>query len=155
MTRIRLFNSYTDWPYMYDSTRAIACADTCGVTACDESDGRLYGMVVFDQMTANSAQCHIAITHPIRAKRLIKSASTYIFDVLGKEIIYGLVPSDNEKAIHFDKHIGFKEIMRLNDLYAKGVDYVLLKMCRADCRWLEQRVPYQLDLFEENEVCHG
>ena len=144
-TRIRSFNAHTDWPYVQEHVHAIACADTCGVTACDSVDGRIYGVVIFDSMTPNSAQCHVCVTNPTKALRkgLIRAACHYVYTELGKNIVYGLVPSDNKKALRFDKHLGFDEVTRLTNAFAKGIDYVILEMRKENCIWLTKREPEQ------------
>lgn len=140
LIKLRHFNAYTDWDYVHTLTSAIACSDTCGVTACDGFDGRIFGVALFDQLTPNSAQCHIAITHPMKALRagLLNAAGEYIFNDRGRNIVYGLVPASNDKALKFNENIGFKQIMRLPDGFDIGVDYVLMEMTRAACRWLKK-----------------
>ena len=140
MIKLRHFSAYTDWDYVHAMTSAIACSDTCGVTACDSFDGRIVGVAVFDQLAPNSAQCHIAITNPIKALRagLLRAAGEYIFKDRGRNIVYGLVPANNERALKFNENIGFKQIMRLPEGFDVGIDYVVLEMKRAACRWIDK-----------------
>ena len=147
MIKLRRFNAYTDWDYVHKLTSAIACSDTCGVTACDAFDGRIFGIALFDQVTPNSAQCHLALTHPIKALRagLLRAAGEYIFNERHRNIVYGLVPANNTKALAFNEYIGFQEVMRLPDGFDRGVDYVLFEMKRDACRWIEH----------DEEVSHG
>lgn len=137
MTHIRPFYFDRDWQYIHNLTSAIATADTCGVVAEDEV-GDPIGMVVFDSLTPNSAQAHIAMTNSFKAIRagLLNAAFEFVFRVLDKGVLFGLVPECNAVALRFDKHMGFKEVQRLNDAYDVGIDYVVLEMRREACRWL-------------------
>ena len=42
----------------------------------------------------------------------------------------------NQKALEFNKKIGFTEDYRIKDGYGKGVDMIILTMRKSDCRWL-------------------
>lgn len=52
--------------------------------------------------------------------------------------MFGLVPSDNSKALAVDKKIGFREVTRLKDAFKLGVDYVLLEMRKEDCNYYSE-----------------
>ena len=150
MTMIRDFVP-EDWPYIYARTRAVICYDTCGLVAFDEETGKLYGAVIFDQMSPNAAQCHLVITNPIRAirARLMQAAADYIFNQLKKSVIYGFIPASNDRSLNIARQSGFKQVVNLRDAFERGVDVVVCEMRREDCRWLTlTNRPVQLDLFK-------
>jgi RimJ/RimL family protein N-acetyltransferase len=60
---------------------------------------------------------------------LLKASLSYAFESVGVKAIYGLTPKDFDRAIKFNKRVGFKQI-------GETVDCVLLEMRREDCRYL-------------------
>lgn len=101
-----------------------------------DDEGNIRGMVGFDGWTQNAAQMHVAIESPGALRALLKPSFSYLFGEAGRSIALGLVPSHNETALRFDKHIGFRETYRVKDGWAPGDDMVLLEMRRDECRWL-------------------
>jgi RimJ/RimL family protein N-acetyltransferase len=65
------------------------------------------------------------------SKQFLRAVMSYPFDTVGVRAIYGLTPRDLDRAIRFNKKIGFKEI-------AETVDCVLLELRREDCRFLKE-----------------
>jgi hypothetical protein len=72
-------------------------------------------------------------------KELLKAAFDYPFNQCGIEKTFGLVNSNNEKAMEYDQKLGFKEIMRFDKLHDDGGDIVVFEMNKADCRWIKER----------------
>lgn len=108
-----------------------------GIEAID-SEGRIHGAVGFDGWMGNAAQMHVAIEHPMAVRALLKPSFHYLFNQVGKDVALGLLPAHNERALRFDKHLGFRETYRLKDGAAPGDDMVLLEMRRDECRWLKE-----------------
>lgn len=102
--------------------------------------GQIVGMVGYDGWTPNSCSMHVAIEKPIAIRRLLRPAFGLVFDPrprgLGLGLVKGHVLSTNEKALKLDLGLGFREVGRLKDGWAVGVDEILLVMRRDDCRWL-------------------
>lgn len=139
MTTFKLLSTSEEWDWVFERARPIMCADTCGVIAYG-TDGSIQGAVIADSFTVDGCNVHVAIDR-IGALRggLLRAASDYLFNYRGRQRLFGLVPADNEKALKFDKHIGFTEVNRIEDGYATGIDYVLLRMTRDECRWLQEQ----------------
>lgn len=137
---IEPLDRYRDWGYVKKYASAIACEDTCGIVAIDLDTGKQLAAAVFDMFTPNSAQTHIVMTNPIVLRhKFLESAAEFVFIHAKRNVIYGLVPADNVKAVKFDKHIGFVEQIRLKDGFKKGVDYIIFEMRKENCRWLTQQ----------------
>lgn len=62
----------------------------------------------------------------------------YPFNQLGCRRVTGIVPASNERAMKFDKHLGFELEATLKDAAPDG-DVHLLCMRRDQCRWLSLR----------------
>ncbi len=112
--------------------------DTRAVVALNGEE--VIGAVVCDSWTVTSCQCHIIIKHRAALRAgIVQEVADYVFNVAGKIKIYGTVPADNEAALKLDKHIGFKEICRLEEAYDWGIDYVLMELKREDCPYWTPR----------------
>ena len=111
------------------------CSDSRGILA--ERDGKIVGVVMFDNWTHSAVQVHIRIDDPLVFKHgMHREVCKYVFLQSGREQMIGLVPASNKKALKLDKHFGFEEIFRLEDGYKIGEDMVLLRMKKADCQYL-------------------
>jgi RimJ/RimL family protein N-acetyltransferase len=116
-------------------TRAKVCEDTEGLVAYD--DKKIVACAVFDSFTVDACNVHWCIANPFVLRHgFITAICDYAFHERGRERIFGLVPSDNPKALKLDTHIGMHEVARIPDAYAKGIDYIILRMDKSECRWL-------------------
>jgi len=126
----------SEWDWMESRAKPIRCEDSQGVVAYDGDE--IQAAVVADSFTVDACSVHIAIDNPLVIKHgFLREVFRHLFLTCARERLFGLVPESNEKAIKFDTHIGFKEVNRIKDGYNKGTDYLLLRMDKSDCRWLE------------------
>jgi hypothetical protein len=72
-------------------------------------------------------------------KKLLFSAFDYSFNFRGLEKVFGLVDSNNIKAMQYDQKLGFKEAIRFPEMHDSGGDLVVFEMNKADCRWIKER----------------
>ena len=72
-------------------------------------------------------------------KELLRAAFDYPFNQGGIEKTFGIVNSNNTKAMEYDQKLGFKEIMRFAGMHDDGGDIVVFEMNKADCRWIKER----------------
>ena len=108
--------------------------DTRGVVCVDDDTGEVYGGVVCEDWTSTVCCVHIVITHRRALREGIHSAAaSYVFTQAGRLKMLGYVPADNEKALKLNKHLGFTELVRIEDGYKLGVDYVLMELKRENC----------------------
>lgn len=153
--RIRFMIPEKDWPSIKQHISVIPCYDTCGLVCEDSATHELLGAVLFDQLCATSAQCHICLPSPIRALRacLLEAAAVYVFRALKKEVVVGLTPSGNRKAVAFNHHFGFREIARIHKGFDQTNDTIVYEMRKEHCRWLPP-LPAVVDDVELSEVRH-
>ena len=119
----------------------IKLPDAKGITAISDT-GKVLAVCMMDSWTEGSVQLHIAIDNPIALKNytFISEVFNYIFNTGDRLTALGFVSSENEKALKFDKRLGFKEIARIRDGNKKGIDTVILELRREDCRWINRKV---------------
>lgn len=116
----------------------VYCEDTKGIVA--EKDGEPIGAAILDSWTYNSVQIHVGVVNPICMRRLPYEVANYVFNTAGRKMIIGLTPSDKTKAMRLNEHLGFKEVMRIPDAYADGIDYVVYHMKKEDCKYLPKEL---------------
>jgi len=123
------------WRWLAARARPVRCEDTEGFIAL--RGNTIVGAVAMDSWTTNSCLGHIAIEDPFVLRHgFLELAFNFAFHYAGRGIMYGMTPANNEKALRFNKKIGFKELYRLCDGYRVGIDYVLQEMRRETCRWI-------------------
>ena len=137
MIRFKPMTEQAEWLWFKERTHVIWCEDTQGIVAFDERG--IQAMGVFDTWTVDSCCVHLCVDNPIAIRRgLLHEIGHYAYNVCGRTHLFGLVPSNNEKALKLDRHIGFTEVTRVPDGVRKGVDVVIMRLDKEDCRWIEQ-----------------
>lgn len=101
----------------------------------------LIGVVGYNGFCGKICAMHIAGEGNWISREFIKAAFDYPFNQLGMKAIIAPVAADNAKALRLDQHFGFKEIHRVPDAWADGVDLVFLQLNREDCRYLQAGFP--------------
>ena len=125
-----------DIAYMPENARPIIMSDTKGITAWG-SDGIPQAICVLDSWSFNSCQIHIWIENAFVLKHgFAEAVFKYVFDTCNRNLIIGVTPADNPKALRFIKHIGFEELFRIKDGQAVGVDYVVTEIRKENCRYI-------------------
>jgi hypothetical protein len=119
-------------------TSRVPCALTeraTGIKAVDDA-GEIHGVVIYDNWTKNSCEAHMAVDSPIVWRSLLGPAFQYPFEQIGIGLILGIIPARNVKSLKHSLHMGFEELTRIHDGWAKGEDLVLIEMRKEKCRWL-------------------
>ena len=98
-------------------------------------DGTVAGMVGFDGWTPESVHMHIALEAPAAGRCLLRPAFAEAFAGARTRAI-GVIRGGNTRSLRVAQHLGFREVYRMVDGWAKGEDVVLFEMRREECRWL-------------------
>ena len=141
MIVFKALTEQNEWAWMDARAFPYRVEDSQGIVAYEESTSVIAGMVIMDNWTASSCSCHIAIDNPmcIRAG-LIREASIHVHLVCNKRYMFGQIPASNPKALKFDLKLGFKEVARIPDAYAEGIDNIVVRMDRDENRWLPELI---------------
>ena len=128
-----------EWEWIHERAHPIACSDTQGIVAY--SDRGILAVAVFDSFTVDACNVHFAIGSPFVIRHgFLAEIARHLFVTCGRDRIFGLVPANNQKALKLDKHIGMKQVAVIPDALAKGVDYIVMRMDKSDCRWLPEEI---------------
>lgn len=108
-------------------------------------DGEIHAMAGYDYWTHNAVQMHIWIKHPeaYLSKEFIQEAFGYPFSS-GRNLVIGVTPGDNTRALSFNRKIGFVEKYRIKDGWSLGTDMVIQELRREDCRWFSRSTRHEL-----------
>jgi RimJ/RimL family protein N-acetyltransferase len=124
------------WDWIDQRCYPIRDQYTTGIVAYDNT-GKIAAMFVCDSFSRDSCGVHLAIDNPAVIRRgFLNECLNYIFNTRGRSRVFGAVPADNTKALKFNTHIGFREVARIPDGYATGVDTVIMRMDADDNRWV-------------------
>jgi len=105
------------------------------------NDHSIAAVAVFDSFSPDGCNVHWAIANPMVLRHnFLETIAHYLFVTRERKRIYGLVPSNNARALKFDKHIGMREIARIPHAMGEGVDYIVMTMLREDCPWLAKEL---------------
>ena len=125
-----------EWNWIAARAHPLRCADSQGLVAYDDN-GIIQAVCVMDSWTPDTCQVHFAIDNKFVIRGgFLNEIARHCFVTCGRKRIFGLVPSNNDRAIRLDRHIGFTEVARVPHGYSEGVDYIVFGMDKADCRWL-------------------
>jgi hypothetical protein len=124
-----------EWSWIRKKTNIHVMEDSQGIVAYQ--DGKIKACCVFDSIGQDSCNVHFAIDNPmvIRAG-FFREIAEHVYITMGLKRMFGMVPSNNVKAYKLDKKIGFTEVALVPDGHSDGVDYHIMRMDKADCRWL-------------------
>ena len=139
MIQFKPMTTQYEWDFFKEKTHVIRCEDTQGIVAYN-ADG-IQAMAVFDTWTTDSCCVHLCIVNPLVLRRgFFTEVANHLFNTCGRARIFGLVPSNNKKAIKLNTHIGWEEVARIPDGVCTGVDTIIVRMEREDCRWLSKEI---------------
>jgi hypothetical protein len=94
--------------------------------------------IAYNSFVGNTCAMHVVIQQPqYLTRRIIRDAFDYAFNRAGLKAILGIVDASNARALRFDRWLGFKNFAVIPEGGVDG-DLVVLKMTRADCKWLDK-----------------
>ncbi len=127
------FEQHARW--VKEHVQCVFCEDTRGIIAI--RDDAIVGAMIADSWSVNSAQAHYAVLDPLCFKHgMHVKFLDYVFNTAGRSQLIGLTPSNNEKAIKINRHFGFTQIARLPDAFSDGVDYLVMRLLKSECKYL-------------------
>jgi hypothetical protein len=125
-----------EFKWVQEAAECAWCDDMNGIVCY--RDGNLVAGILLESWSHNSVTIHIRVDDPLVFKnRFAEECFNYIFCTAGKGVLIGVTPANNIKALRFNRHIGLREIYRISDGYAVGVDYVVQELRKENCRYIE------------------
>ena len=108
-----------------------------GVIRCigNVDDGRIKGVVGFDNWNGASMNIHVAGEGNWVTRDFLRAVFHYVFDECKAKVLIGLVDSGNLPLIKFNKHLGFVEEYVIADAHPSGA-LMVFTMRPWECRYL-------------------
>ena len=135
--------------YLYEHAGVQPCADFQALFWVDENN-QIEWVIGYTAFIGKTCQMHMVnLKGGYTPKGLLFGAFDYPFNFLGLEKTFGIVNSQNTKAMEYDKKLGFKEAIRFPGMHCDGGDLVVFEMNKADCRWIRERVKHETELVSQ------
>ena len=100
-----------------------------------ELNGELVSGVVYNNVGASNATCHIAVSKPTKTlSQLLDHAFVYAFEQLGLKRLTVFVESTNHKSLRIVNHIGFVQEGVMHQAGDDGQDVVILVLWPGNYR---------------------
>lgn len=96
------------------------------------------GVIGYNNYNRASVQMHVAGEPGWVSRSVLYAAFHYPFVALKCNVVLGLVPSGNEDALRFNRHLGFVTLNILPNAHPDGA-LVIMAMYKEQCRWLNMR----------------
>lgn len=95
-------------------------------------------VIGYDHWTPAAVQMHIwcGDMRAFKDKTLLRAAFEYPFEQAKKVVALAVTPADNVASLKFSDWMGFKEIGRVKDGWAVGVDMIVKEIRKDACPWL-------------------
>lgn len=103
----------------------------------DPDENKVKWIAGYDSFVGKMCQMH-AVNLGLQGtpRNLLWAAFDYPFNRLGLKTVTVVIDSDNKRSLRYVKKLGFKEVCRFEGCHDDGGDVVILKMDKAECRWI-------------------
>jgi hypothetical protein len=115
------------------------CGDLQALFWVDD-ENKIEWVIGYTAFIGKTCQMHMVnLKGGYTPKGLLFGAFDFAFNHCGLEKVFGIVNSNNVKAMEYDQKLGFKEAVRFDGVHDDGGDLVVFQMDKADCRWIKER----------------
>lgn len=105
-----------------------------------DMDGKIVACSGYDYYNVTSIQQHICITPGVNVPRVFWwFIAYYPFEQLGVDMLIGVTPSTNKRALNLARRYGYVEQHRIVG-GVQGGDLVIQTLMKKNCKWLNVRV---------------
>lgn len=126
----------SDWIWFKEKLPVFVVEDSAGIVV--KNGEERVAAWVFDNYTGASVQCHLVVEKPMSLRHgIIETIAGLAFDTLDCNAIFALVPSNKEKALKLNEHIGFTELCVMKNAFATGVHSHLLELLPENCNYYQ------------------
>ena len=118
-----------EYGWIIERTGLLPTSNTGVLCAVDDS-GRIVGQFAGQGWTPNSVIVAIAVDEPIALRPLLSEAFRWVFVQAKRGVAFATILATNERSIRLCKRLGFREVCRVENGHAVGVDMVLMQLRR-------------------------
>ena len=114
-------------------------SDLQAIFWCNPETNVIEWCVGFDSFLGKTCQIHVVnFNKKYTPRKLLSAVFEYAFKTAGVETLIGIVNSNNEQAMKYDQHLGFKEAYRFEGMHEDGGDLVVFEMKKDECRFIKE-----------------
>lgn len=114
-------------------------SDLQAIFWCNPETNVIEWCVGFDSFLGKTCQIHVVnFNKKYTPRKLLSAVFEYAFKTAGVETLIGIVNSNNEQAMKYDQHLGFKEAYRFEGMHDDGGDIVVFRMNKDECRFIKE-----------------
>ena len=124
--------------FLRDRAHVAASADMQMCAWVDQKNMALKMVVALNGFMGRVCQIHVAMEEDFHftPKEMLAQVFNHAFNTCGRDMLLGIVNSNNLAAMKYDLNLGFEEAYRLKGMHDDGGDIVILQMTRENCRYL-------------------
>jgi RimJ/RimL family protein N-acetyltransferase len=122
----------SDFAWLYVKTGHLLSGTARAIEAIDDN-GRILGMVGYDDWTPSTVRMHVALESSMAARVLLEPAFFYPFVEVGVSIVLAVIVSTNRRCLRLAKRVGFREMHRIVGGWDEGADLVFMRLDKSAC----------------------
>ena len=123
-----------EWDWFTKINPIFRVEDAVGIVA--RWGGRIVAMAVFDNWLPNSVQSHLVIRDRVAVDMGFGEAAYALAFGADRGMVLGQVPSDKPRALELCLEEGYEVMYRVADGLEVGVDLIMVRLLRKNCRFL-------------------
>ena len=138
MIRLEPLREPHEWLWFKERTYVPLCEDLQGIVAY--RDNEIVGGCILNNFAGTCAHVHVAIDDPMVLRHgFLEAMAKMAFIDLGRDRLFGYVPTDNPRAMKLNKHMGFEVVTEIPNYFSDGVGCVIMVGNKDKAqRWLAQ-----------------
>ena len=112
---------------------------TRGMVAYNPDTTETLAIFLAESWTANSASIHgIILQRMVLRHGWLEEIADYMFTRAARKQLYTVVRDDNKRSLRLIEKLGFRQVARLEDAVANGIDYLIFELKRENCAYWQQ-----------------
>jgi hypothetical protein len=104
------------------------------------ADNQLLGAMAYTGFNGRTCSVHAVGNGNWVSRKFIRAAFEYPFITCNMVQLFGPVPGNNERALKFNRHVGFEVLTRIRYGWDDKTDLVIMGMHKSQCRWLTKEM---------------
>lgn len=106
------------------------------------SNGEILACILYDHWTISCVQVHVYAKSlaALFNRDFLHEIFTFPFITGGRKYLIGVTPANQKASLAVSGWLGFKEVTRIPDGWDTGVDMIVKRLSRTDCRFLPKAV---------------
>lgn len=106
---------------------------TRGIVGYDADTSETLAIFIGEDWTQTAVNVHIVVVKSMVLRHgWLEAMGDYMFTRAARKKLFAVVPDVHAKSLRFIDKLGFKQVARLEDAVAEGIDYLVMELKRED-----------------------